>query len=420
MNQRHLILVLCPLLAVLVAVSAFAAPRPATLSAPAAGDLVSGEVVALDAGAASGLVPTGEVPREPAVFTFPLAADTVVESPRPFAATSTGYFVDVAAAELRTGTPLHLTAPGAIVRINPAPGAGLRGAIDPSGLVLVAADGRRLAAGAGVESLVSDDALIAAGMPVLAGTVAFRVADGVGVGTVTLAAPSLRASGAYQVHVHEPASDVVLTLRTGQVDVFHGSRVDVEMAFETAGRALAADRVEAFVTSPAGRAWSLGLRRGADGLYRGSLAIDALEAPTPGLWEVHVATRASLDGLTAVRSGRTAFGGHLPTAALDGTATVERGRGGVVIDLGVTVGTPGRFEARGVLYGTADDGALVPLASGHGADFLAGDGTLRLTFDAALLDASGLRAPFELRALQLADQGRMGILHRQAMGLTID
>ena len=45
---------------------------------------------------------------------------------------------------------------------------------------------------------------------------------------------------------------------------------------------------------------------------------------------------------------------------------------------------------------------------------------LDLVFDEELLSASGTSAPFELRDLQLIDQTRMGMLHRQARAVVID
>ena len=73
-----------------------------------------------------------------------------------------------------------------------------------------------------------------------------------------------------------------------------------------------------------------------------------------------------------------------------------------------------------VRFGTARDGSMRPIAAGHAADYLADDGTLTLAFDEETLKASGLSAPYQLRALQLTDQGRMSVLHRQADALTID
>lgn len=398
----------------MLAGSALAASQPVSLAAPAEGDLVATTPIRVD-----GPPALGNVPREPVQFTFPLEKDVVLESPRPFVDESREYFVEVSTGELRRGAVLLLTAPGAVVRLNPAPGSASMLTLDLEQMVLVGADGVRFAAGSGMETLASAEAMSAADAPFAEGTVAFRTAGAVGVGPVTLSAPDLKAEGTVHIHVFEPASDVVLSLRTGAVDVLHGDALEVVMALEAGDRLAAVDGVEAFVTSPAGRAWPVRLRRGVDGLYRGSLTIDADEAPAPGLWEVHAAARADLGGLTAARSARTALGAHLPTAALQGGVVVEQ-KNGLAIEFGVEVGTPGRFEVRGMLFGTARDGSMQPIAAGHAADHLRDDGTLTLVFDADTIKSSRLVAPYELRALQLTDQGRMSVLHRQAVGLQID
>jgi len=121
-----------------------------------------------------------------------------------------------------------------------------------------------------------------------------------------------------------------------------------------------------------------------------------------------------------VRTARTAFACSLPTAVLGGDAAVRSGEAGVEIALAVDVTTAGRYDASGVLYGTDAKGQLRPLALAHAANWLdPGRAALTLTFDAARLEAARLAAPFELRDLRLADQGRMGVLHRQSRALTL-
>ena len=91
------------------------------------------------------------------------------------------------------------------------------------------------------------------------------------------------------------------------------------------------------------------------------------------------------------------------------------------LSLGVEAVAASRYEVRGVLFGSGANGELLPAAVGHAAAWLEpGHGTVELRFDQALVDDSGLRAPFEIRDLRLIDQGTMGLLHRQARGLVLD
>ena len=46
-------------------------------------------------------------------------------------------------------------------------------------------------------------------------------------------------------------------------------------------------------------------------------------------------------------------------------------------------------------------------------------GSIQLQVDADMLKASGLRAPFEVRNLELLDQGRMFVLQRQQRALLL-
>ena len=109
----------------------------------------------------------------------------------------------------------------------------------------------------------------------------------------------------------------------------------------------------------------------------------------------------------------------------DGAKALEVGRAdlvegdGLVVRLGLETAAAGRYEVRGTLFGTGADGALVPVAVAHSAAPMAsGRGELELAFPADLL--TGVSAPFEVRDLQLTDQTRMGVLHRQAGALVVD
>jgi hypothetical protein len=65
-------------------------------------------------------------------------------------------------------------------------------------------------------------------------------------------------------------------------------------------------------------------------------------------------------------------------------------------------------------------GQLQPLAFAQSAAVLeAGQGQIVLTVDEATLAASGLKAPFEVRNLQLLDQGRMYMLEERQRAVVI-
>ncbi len=361
------------------------------------------------------------VPTEAVSLSWPLAEDTALTAPEPFISRSREYFVDLTAADLAAGVPVYTTSPGALVRLNPAAGerAELAGklAVEPAALVLIDGSGKSWSAGSGMELMAGPEQLKAAGAPFAPGTSAFRIREDLGAGTFQLRAEGLAASSdRYVMHVFDSASEVSLSLETGADSYLHGQTLTVEARLSDGARALRADTVEGFVSSPAGRAWPLEFRRAGRGVYRAALTLDALELPAPGLWQVHASATGRFAGQAVLRAGRTAFACAVPSARFSGSVEVD----GLSFRLGVDTASAGRYEARGVLYASAADGSLRPAGVAHSAAWLeAGSGSLELTFDREVLAGESLSAPFELRDLRLVDQVRMGLLHRQQHALTV-
>lgn len=409
------------LITVLLAVAA--APAGAQVLLPAgAGDLAAEALVSAPRHKAA------DAPRDAVTFSRTLDPSVALAGrSEPFVSRSKEYFVDVTAQDLRDGVPLYTTAPGALVRLNPAGRNGEtattdKAAIEPASLVLTAADGKAYGGGSGMDLIVGPEQLKAAGAPFVEGTSAFRIREDLGAGTFELRADGLAAKSErrFVVHVLDRGSAVELELRTTATDYLHGQTLVVEARLAGATR-VRATQIEGFVSSPAGRAWPLELRRGGDGLYTGSLVLDAIEAPAPGLWEAHVSAQGLASGHAVLRAGRTAFGCTAPGARFAGDADVTVSAGKLAVSLAVETAAPSRYEARGVLYATADDGSLRPAAlSHHGAWLEAGSGFLELSFDPTTLADQGLGAPFEVRDLRLVDQVSMGLLHRQERALAFD
>ena len=362
------------------------------------------------------------VSHEPVAFTYALPADQqALQAPAAFVAESREYWMEVGGKDLRGGVTLSTTVPGALVRINPAGRAQLAGrasalALDPAALE-IRAGGKSFAAGTGMELLASAEALQQSGAPFLEGTTAFRLAPQVGAGSLVLAAPLANEAERYVVHVFEPKSAQKLTLKTDRADYLHGQSLVVEASLGDGQTRVAFDQVEAFVSAPSGRAFPLKVARQQDGSYRGKLVLDGREALPQGLWEVNLVAKGRANGLTLVRGARTAFACALPTAALEGRAGLTRGDRSLRLELPLAVGTPGRYEVRGTLYGLNAKGELAPLMVAHFANWLeAGRGSLSLNFENIGAD---LKGPFEVRDLRLIDQSRMGILHRQDQALVL-
>ncbi len=425
-------LILAVLAIALNAPGAFAQLLPA-----GPGDLIGPNVVSQPPFAA--LKSSLDIPREAVSLSWSLDASTNLESsPAPFVAHSREYFVEVSAADLRQGVPVYTTSPGALVRLNPVAEDtrfDQKIAIAPASLVLVTPAGASFSAGSGMDQMAGPAELKAAGAPFAEGTSAFRIREELGAGAFELRADGLTASEQrYVMHVFDRQSSTELRLRTTATDYLHGQTLTVEATLadsatgaSASGAATPGDRkfrgrkLDGFVTSPGGRAWPLTFQHAGRGTYRATLLLDALEAPAPGLWQVHASAQARRGGQAILRAGKTAFACTLPSARLSGTAEVVSDRDSVRVDLGVEVASASRYEARAVLYATANDGSLQPAGITHSAAWLeAGAAELSLDFNSELLAGKALGAPFELRDLRLVDQVKMGLLHRQAHALNID
>ncbi len=424
MKRKNMYRTLSTLLAAAMVAAPALAANTALLS-PSPGDLVPSVLVAPTSDA---LAPG--VSREPVDFSWALDPEQALASrPSRITSTSKGYWLDVSAADLRRGVTLDTVSPGAVVRINPAPASGPGvgatkvdpGALDPENLI-VRKGGQSLRGTEAMELLVTAQQMAAADLPFVPGTSAFRLRQTLGAGAFLVQAPALGTdAGRFVVHVQEPASALVLSLRASRPHYLHAQGLRVNLKLNDGGEALAASAIRAFVLSPAGRSFPLSFRRAATGDYRATLILDAQEPVAEGLWELQAAVEGRRGDLIVRRAGRTAFQASLPTARLEGTAEVLRPDGALTVKMGVETATAGRYEVRGVLYGTDASGTLKPFAIGHSAAWLpTGRGDLTLSFGKELLAGSGLAAPFEIRDLRLMDQGRMGLLQRQVRGLVID
>jgi len=343
-------------------------------------------------------------------------------APAPFVARSREYFLDLTATELRRGVNLPTHGAGALVRLNPAlgrppEGSATAAAIDPLQISITTADKRTFTQGTGFDQMATADQLKAAGSPFVEGTTAFRLNPEVGAGIHRMRVEGLADGGRYVLHVFDRNSPVELVLSTSRSAYLSGQSLAIKA--HLAG-GIPAQEVQGFVTSPAGRAWPLTFEPVGKGFFHATLVLDGLEVPTPGLWQAHVSA-ASGDGKAQIlRQGRTAFDVAVPSARLDGEAALVSSDDGLAVRLGVESAASGRYEVRGVLFASAGDGQMLPAAVAHSADFLqAGSGSLVLSFDTSAAQAAGLGAPFEVRDLRLMDQGTMGLLHQQRVGLVI-
>jgi hypothetical protein len=366
-------------------------------------------------------------PREAVQFSWPLAADSgeLDLGLRSAVARSKEYRLDVSADELRAGIPLPLGSAGATVRLNPVPGASRKAlaarVLEPQSLVLIDPQGRSFANGEGMEKIAGMEALKAAGAPFAEGTTAFRLGAGLP-GEWQLRAPELSGDDRYTVFVLESGSAVELTAQTGLPAYLTGQTLTVRAALVRGEERLPVTEMRGLVASPAGQAFEVDWSA-VQGGYQARLPLAVAQGAGDGLWEAHLSIRAEVDGATVLRNVKTAFAVALPTARL-GAITARQlipASDGLAVNLPLEVGSPGRYQLHGVLFGTAEDGTLKPLGVGQSAAWLEpGEGSLELRFDRAVLDAHpGVGAPYAVRDVRLLDQGRMGLLELRTLGFAV-
>jgi hypothetical protein len=335
--------------------------------------------------------------------------------PTPYVQSSRGYWFKVHPADLAAGVALPLTAPGSFIKISP------QGAMDLELDKLVLVDGtsgRELANGAGVDVAIDPAALAKAGIPMLAGSLAFTTTLGAGAHILKVAPAAVAGMTAdVIVQVEEPKTAVHARLGADNTSYLLGDTMAVSASWD------GPDPVRTVSTTatahlPDGTTQAIAL---ADhgGAFAGQLTLDNEHVVPGALVDVIVDLQGvTASGVQVRRTVKTSAAYALPTAGLRGDATVTSA--GDAIDVPVDVGSVGRYAVTGVVYGTDASGALVPFMMSQSAAFLdPGPHAIRLPLDAAIVAASGLSAPFELHDVQLQDQSRMGVLERRADGIEL-
>jgi hypothetical protein len=400
--------------AALILGSSAAFGAPAKLAPAQAGDVVTSELAP-----SAMATPVMHQARE-AVYFSRLATEH--PETEPHMSESRGYWFRASAAELGKGLEIHTSAPGALVKLS---AMGNSPALDPAALELIDSRGRRFSGEQAMDLSVGNKAMAASGTLFPPGTSAFRIAPERGQGRFIVQAPGLSPDKqSYHVHVQEKQSDLVLRMQAKKGLYVYGQKLMVDMNLDNVSNnaRVPVQQVDAEVVSPAGRKLAAEVKRNRDGSLTLALPLDAAAEAAPGLWEVQAAVRGKPErGEEVRRNVKTAFAYAVPQAKLTGDAQIgESDNGDMTATMGIEVGSAGRYQLRGTLYGTNSKGLLQPAVMADTAAWLeAGSKELTLVFDQALLAVTGLSAPYEVRHLELKDQSRMEVLHRQKRAFAI-
>lgn len=397
-------------LALLGALSLSLSVHAGSLTLLAASD---GDLVATHLDQSKAAVPAG-VERAPVDYAWALDPTQPLTRQVPFQAESREFWTELDASQLRKGYGFQTTASGALVRLSPME-AGKAHALTLDDVSL-RVDGREMAMSKAAVVSANATQMSEVGVDFTHGTVVFQLAADVPVGRIELAAKS--ATGRYLVHVYEPTSAIALKLASDGDRFLAGNTVVLNAGWQAGSEAAAPRSLGGLLTSPSGYSQSIKFVRTREGGYQATVRLPENEASGMALWEVHAFGVVQAKGGLVARDAKTSFSVSQPTARLDGQAQTRISKAqGLSVELGVQAGSAGRYELRGVLYGSDASGELKPFAIAHAARWLE-PGVGQITLDYGdLARQAGMRAPFELRDLQLNDQARMGQLETRARAL---
>jgi len=388
------------ILLVLISAS-FAVPTmAANLPAPRSDDLVATRTVALPA-------PGGQIERKPVSFSWALDPSAAVTTAAPFTSESREYWMQVDATQMRSGIDIDTTAPGAVIRLSP-----IGKALPVNAQRLsVSSHGRTIDADETFAHVAGAAQLQQAGMDVSNGTAIVQLDKGLGQGRFRLQLSD--ANGAYLMHVFEPDSPYTLHASADRANLLAGGQFTVNAVLGKGSMGLAGSEMAGLLVSPSGKSYDLNFSPGQGGAQRALARVPIDAQSQTGLWEVQVFAGASENGVRIQRDSRTAIAVAQPTAKLGGSYRFDAAS--LSFSTPIVVGSPGRYELRATLFATGTDGIARPVSEAHSAAwFDAGARSLGLQFDRTHLPA-GYGAPFEVRYLELKDQGRMGALESREL-----
>lgn len=359
------------------------------------------------------LPPSRHAESQPVSFAWRAEGGRSDEAPQTPAVESRQYWVDTTGARLERGVKLPLSAPGAVIRVS-ALEADAELELDPHRLEL-AVDDRPVRRSA-LEGLAAGDQMRREGMSVPAASLAFRLPADESAGTLRMRLEGAPADLPLVIHVHEPKSPWVARLATSSHNVLEGEPINFDVLLSDGEAEFAVEQVDAVLVDPGANAAG-SLERVGERQLAGK--VDSI-APGPGLYEAHVYVNHPVDGVMVRRDLKLAFSVAPPIGRFTGRAE-PAASGDFGMALEVEVAAAGRYQVNGELHATNADGELVPVAFMQSAANLEpGVATIVLEADPGTLAGTSLRAPVEIRNLQLLDQGRMYLLESRERAIGID
>ncbi|QYK12674.1 DUF4785 family protein [Shewanella rhizosphaerae] len=378
-----------------------------TLLAPTSGDLTIDTLATTELPAVNGN-------RGGVSFSAPMGAAVQIQAPSQLDQSSSDqYWRTVSGAELNKGIMLAVSQNDSVIRVAPRGDASSGAlqhspAISPNQLRLYKIDKQSVDKSASmIQSMSDPQAMATAG--IVDDSSALRLSKQATPGVYQLqVVQPLGANDSYLVNVKEKGSPYQLALSAPNRLSSQAPKLAFDLKLSNSDMALSPT---ATLKQSDGRYHRLAVVKQGDN-WQAQLP-DELAMPSSnlGLSEIQVDVETRVNGLPLIRTVKTAFKQYVPAAKLKDQASIywqDSKPTQAIFDL--KVASPGRYQISAVLVGTDALGKQANILRAETAQWLDADGQVSLSFDAEQLKASGLGAPYAIKALELKDQSQMARL----------
>ncbi len=313
---------------------------------------------------------------------------------KPFIEQSKQYWIDSTGNKLINGISLPVSGGDTVIRISPL--SNDKSIHIDASMIKIKNNGQLKS----INVFADADQLKATGAAFSENSIALKVkADA---GKLNLKVDNYTGDTPFVVHVLEPKSNYVLTLKTSKATYNANQNITIATDLFNGETKISAD-LQGYINRPDGSVLgNLKFTQDNQGKYVADIDAMGSQGLAQGLWEVHVFAKSEDKGIEILRDAQTSFAVNLNTAKFDGQLKMSD----TSLKIGVQVGLQGRYEVRGVLMGTDSQSLeLKPIAMTMSAAWLnKGVQELDLPIDTKMLHDSGLIAPFSIKNVQLTNQ----------------
>ncbi|MGI2260687.1 DUF4785 domain-containing protein [Shewanella sp. GXUN23E] len=359
--------------------------------------------------------------QEPVVFMQPLQGEFIATSPQwQQTSQSDEYWFRATGRELNQGLPLAVSQPGSLIRLVPKTDLSSGFPVVPDAIapdsISISKPGIKSASTL-ISSKADADALATAGLTDRSSALQLSSTAPAGTYQLKVSQP-LPAEASYLVNVKEKHSPYLLSLSAPAA--ISNAEETVAVQLNLTGRTvnlspkamlrLADGSEHKLDILPRDEGWQI--RLPADIHRSGSNA---------GLNELHLSIATEVDGVPVRRNIKSAYKAYVNSARFTDNANshwqnhVPDG-----VSFTLDVASEGRYQLSAIVTGTDHRGKEHLLMRTEAATWLTPDSSvMTLPLDQQRIRASGLQAPFRVRALELKDQGQMALLAYRELALTL-